>query len=47
MEPLQMIFQKAQEKNLLAKVSKGYQDFRISLYVDDVVVFIKPSLNEL
>jgi hypothetical protein len=47
MEPLQRLFQKAQENNLLAKVSKGCQDFKVSLYADDAAVFIKPSANDL
>jgi hypothetical protein len=29
------------------KVSKGCQDFRISLYVDVAIVFIKPTTKDL
>jgi hypothetical protein len=42
MEPLYRMFKKAQELNLLNKISKGCHAFRASLYADDVVVFIKP-----
>jgi hypothetical protein len=47
MEPLQRLFQKAQERNFLAKVSKGCQGFKVSLYADDVAIFIKPTTNDL
>jgi hypothetical protein len=32
---------------LLYKVSKGCEAFRISLYVDDATIFIKPSEKDL
>jgi hypothetical protein len=47
MEPLHRLFQRAQEENLLSKVSNGCQAFRVSLYADDVVVFIKPTVKDL
>jgi hypothetical protein len=46
MESLHKLFKKAQEQKLLDKVSKGCQDFRISLYGDAVVVFIKPTTRD-
>jgi hypothetical protein len=47
MEPLHRLFRKAQEDNLLSKVSKGCDTFRASFYADDVVVFIKPTKKDL
>jgi hypothetical protein len=46
MEPLHRLFKKAQEQKLLDKVGKGCQDFRLSLYVDVAVVFIKPTTRD-
>jgi hypothetical protein len=46
MESLHKLFKKAQEQKLLDKVSKGCQDFRISLYGDADVVFIKPTTRD-
>jgi hypothetical protein len=43
MEPLHRLFKKAQENNLLSKVSKGCETFRASLYADDATFFIKPT----
>jgi hypothetical protein len=43
MEPLHLLFKKAQELGLLEVVSKGCEAFRVSLYDDDVAIFIKPS----
>jgi hypothetical protein len=47
MEPLHRLFKKAQETNLLDKVSKGCHEFRISLYADNAAVFIKPTTKDL
>jgi hypothetical protein len=47
MKPLHRLFKKAQETNLLDKVSKGCHEFRISLYADDAAVFIKPTTKYL
>jgi hypothetical protein len=47
MEPLHRLFKKAQETNLLDKVSKGCHEFRISLYADNAAVFIKPTAKDL
>jgi hypothetical protein len=48
MEPFHRLFQKAQESNLLSIVSKGCQNFRMSLFADAAAaVFIKPSANDL
>jgi hypothetical protein len=43
-EPLHRLFGKAQSLNLLGSLTRS---FRMSLYVDDVAVFIKPSEYEL
>jgi hypothetical protein len=47
MEPMYILFKKAQEMGLLSSLSKGRDSFRISLYVDDAVVFIKPTQHDL
>jgi hypothetical protein len=47
MKTLHGLFKKAQETNLLDKVSKGCHEFRILLYADDVAVFIKPTAKDL
>jgi hypothetical protein len=43
MEPLHMLFKKAQEVGLLKKLSHVCDTFRMSLYTDDVSMFINPS----
>jgi hypothetical protein len=45
MEPLHMLFKRAQEAGLLSKVSPSCDMFRISLYADVVALFIKPTTN--
>jgi hypothetical protein len=47
MEPLHRLFSKAQDMGLLQRVSKGCHAFRVSLYADDAVVFIKPTSEDL
>jgi hypothetical protein len=47
MEPLHRLVAKAQQIGLLHSLSKICDTFRMSLYVDDVAVFIKPNLSEL
>jgi hypothetical protein len=47
MEHLHRLFRKAQEDNLLSKVSKGCDTFRVFLYADDAIVFIKPTKKDL
>jgi hypothetical protein len=46
-EPLHRLFGKAQSLNLLGSLTRSCDTFRMSLYADDVVVFIKPSEYEL
>jgi hypothetical protein len=46
-EPLHKLFRKAQKLNLLGKLSKESECFRISLYADDAAVFIKPIEQDL
>jgi hypothetical protein len=46
-EPLHKLFQKAQHLGLLDKLSNGSDRFRDSLYVDDAVLFIKPTPKEV
>jgi hypothetical protein len=43
MEPLHIIFKKAQDWGLLKELSPCCDTFRVSLYADDVVVFIRPT----
>jgi hypothetical protein len=43
MEPLHRLFNKAQEWRLLKELSPACDTFRVSLFADDVAVFIRPS----
>jgi hypothetical protein len=47
MEPLHKLVTKAQQSGLLNSLSKNCDTFKMSLYADDVAVFIKPNLSEL
>jgi hypothetical protein len=47
MEPLFRLFNKAQDLGLLDRVSKGCERFWVSLYADDVTMFIKPTSHDL
>jgi hypothetical protein len=47
MEPLHMLFKKAQEIGLLHKISPVYDGTRASLYANDATVFIHPSASDL
>jgi hypothetical protein len=47
MEPLHMLFKKAQQANLLDKLNPVCDAFRVALYADDAAVFIKPNVVEL
>jgi hypothetical protein len=42
MEPLHRLFKRAQDWGLLKELSTGCDTFRISVYADDVAVFIRP-----
>jgi hypothetical protein len=43
MEPLHMLFRLAQEIGTLAFLHKNYENFRMSLYADNVALFINPT----
>jgi hypothetical protein len=47
MEPLHKLVTKAQQSGLLNSLSKNCDTFKMSLYADDVAVFIKSNLSEL
>jgi hypothetical protein len=47
MEPLHMLFQKAQEAHLLQRLSPTCDSFRVSLYADDAAVFVHPNEQDL
>lgn len=47
MEPLYRLFKKAQEWGLLGPLRPGCDTFRVSLYVDDAAVFLRPNKQEL
>jgi hypothetical protein len=47
MEPLHRLFKKAQEAEILQKVSTGCDTVRVSLYANDATVFIHPSAQDL
>jgi hypothetical protein len=47
MEPLHRLFSKAQSLGLLDRLSLGCDTFRVSLYVDDIVIFIQPIEHDL
>jgi hypothetical protein len=47
MEPLHRLFYKAQHDGLLSKLSNGCDRFIVSLYTDDVAVFIRPTAMEV
>jgi hypothetical protein len=47
MKPLHRLFKKAQQTGLLQHLSNGCEAFRVSLYADDAVVFIKPTPTDL
>jgi hypothetical protein len=47
MEPLHMLFKKAQEFGLLSKLHHDYDSYKVSLYADDVALFIFPSASDL
>jgi hypothetical protein len=46
MEPFYKLFRKAQADVLLGRVSKGCENFRISLYADAAAIFINPHVLE-
>jgi hypothetical protein len=46
-EPLSRLFQNAQDRGLLSKQTPRCESFRMSLYINDVAVFIKPNKREL
>jgi hypothetical protein len=47
MELLHRLFKKAHEAGLLGKINLDCEAFRVSLYADDAVVFIKPTAQDL
>jgi hypothetical protein len=47
MEPLHMLFKKAQDVGLFQKLSPLYDTFRVSLYDDDAVMFLNQDKKEM
>jgi hypothetical protein len=47
MEPLHMLFKKAQDVGLLQKLSPLCDTFRVSLYADDAALFLNPDKKEM
>jgi hypothetical protein len=47
MEPLHMLFKKAQQQGLLHNLSSDCDAFRVSLYTDVVALFINPSQQKM
>jgi hypothetical protein len=47
MEPLHLLFKKAQQHGLLQSLSSVCDTFRVSLYADDAAMFINPTQQEL
>jgi hypothetical protein len=47
MEPLHRLFYKAQHDGLLSKLNNGCDRFIVSLYTDDVAMFIRPTAMEV
>jgi hypothetical protein len=47
MEPLHMLFKKAQDDLLLQKLGPQCDTFRVSLYADDVALFLNPDEKEM
>jgi hypothetical protein len=47
MKPLHMLFARPRQCGLLNKLSKGCDKFRVSLYADDVAVFIRTDAKEV
>jgi hypothetical protein len=46
-ELLHLLLKKAQEMELLGHLAKSCERFRISLYADDVALFIRPMQQDL
>lgn len=46
-DPLQTILKKAIQDQVIAQVSTGNRHVTISMYVDDVAIFIRPRTNDL
>jgi hypothetical protein len=46
MEPLHRLFQKVQDLQLLDKLTKSCEAFRMSFYADHGALFIRPSEKE-
>jgi hypothetical protein len=42
-KPLHLLFRRAQEMQLLEKLSLQCDNISMSLYADDVAIFIKPT----
>jgi hypothetical protein len=47
MEPLHLLFQKAQQAQILHSITPVYDRFRITLYADDAALFIWPKEHDL
>jgi hypothetical protein len=47
MEPLRLLFQRAHQLGLLNTLQGSDESLRMSMYTDDIVVFINPTANDL
>jgi hypothetical protein len=47
MEPLQLLFKKAMQAQLINLLTPNCDSFRVSLYADDAALFLKPSKDDL
>jgi hypothetical protein len=47
MESLQLLFRKVQQTGMLNPLHASWANFKVSLYVNDMAVFINPTTHEL
>jgi hypothetical protein len=47
MEHLNLLFKKAQNDGLLSNLNPQFEAFRVSMYADDVAIFIGPTTSNL
>jgi hypothetical protein len=47
MEPLRMLFHKAQNEGVLSFLHQNCTNFHMSLYADDAAVLINPTAHDL
>jgi hypothetical protein len=47
MEPLQLLFKKVVQTQLITKLTPDCDSFRVSLYADAAALFLKPSRDDL